>query len=395
MENLSALNGIKILDLSRVLGGPFAGQVLADHGAEVIKIEPPMGDETRMWGPPFNKEGSAAYFAGINRNKRGMVLDLRSDEGREIFLKLLESADILVENFKIGTLEKWGIGFKDVLSQKFPKLIHCRISGFGEDGPLGGLPGYDSIIQAMSGLMSVNGTKESGPIRVGLPIVDMITGMNAVIGILLALQERTKSEQGQFIEASLYDSGMTLLQPHIPNYLWSGELPKLTGSAHPNIAPYDTYQTQTSPIFIAVGNNNQFIKLCEVLEAPHIAQDEKFKDNASRSLNRDALKIALETILSHHDGRKISETLIHQGVPCSSIFNVKEIIEHPHTKHSEMIVSIGDEYKGIGSPIKLSRTPASYRLAPPKFGEESIKILEENGFTLEQIKNYQEKEVIQ
>lgn len=393
MGNLSSLNGIKVLDLSRVLGGPFAGQILADHGAEVIKIEPPMGDETRMWGPPF-REGSAAYFSGINRNKRGMVLDLRSEEGREVFLKLLESADIVIENFKIGTLEKWGLGFKEVLSQKFPHLIHCRISGFGEDGPLGGLPGYDSIIQAMSGLMSVNGTPESGPIRVGLPIVDMITGMNAAIGILLALQERAKSGQGQFVDASLYDSGMTLLQPHIPNYLWSGELPKLTGSAHPNIAPYDTYETKTSQIFIAVGNNNQFLKLCEVLKADDIAQDARFKDNAARSKNRDALKEQLENYLSEHEGRVISETLIHQGVPCSSIFNVEEIIEHPHTKHSEMIVSIGEHYQGIGSPIKLSRTPASYRLAPPKFGEESVTILQENGFSNEEIEEYREKAII-
>lgn len=392
MGNLSALNGIKVLDLSRVLGGPFAGQVLADHGAEVIKIEPPMGDETRMWGPPF-KEGSAAYFSGINRNKRGMALDLRTEEGREILLKLLATTDVLIENFKIGTLEKWGIGFKEVLSKKFPRLIQCRISGFGEDGPLGGLPGYDSIIQAMSGLMSVNGTKESGPIRVGLPIVDMVTGMNAVIGILMALQERERSEQGQFVEASLYDSGMTLLQPHIPNYLWSGELPQLTGSAHPNIAPYDTYETKTSQIFIAVGNDRQFQKLCEVLAADEISKDARFKDNASRSKNRESLKQLLEKYLSHHDGREISETLIHQGVPCSSILNVAEIIDHPHTKHSEMIVSIGD-YQGIGSPIKLSRTPASYRLAPPKFGEESLSILQEEGFSSEEIKALQEKEII-
>lgn len=392
MGNLSALNGIKVLDLSRVLGGPFAGQVLADHGAEVIKIEPPMGDETRMWGPPF-KEGSAAYFSGINRNKRGMALDLRTEEGREILLKLLATTDVLIENFKIGTLEKWGIGFKEVLSKKFPRLIQCRISGFGEDGPLGGLPGYDSIIQAMSGLMSVNGTKESGPIRVGLPIVDMVTGMNAVIGILMALQERERSEQGQFVEASLYDSGMTLLQPHIPNYLWSGELPQLTGSAHPNIAPYDTYETKTSQIFIAVGNDRQFQKLCEVLAADEISKDARFKDNASRSKNRESLKQLLEKYLSHHDGREISETLIHQGVPCSSILNIAEIIDHPHTKHSEMIVSIGD-YQGIGSPIKLSRTPASYRLAPPKFGEESLSILQEEGFSSKEIKALQEKEII-
>lgn len=393
MGNLSSLNGLKVLDLSRVLGGPFAGQILADHGAEVIKIEPPMGDETRMWGPPF-KEGSAAYFSGINRNKRGMVLDLSSEEGREVLLKLLASTDILIENFKIGTLEKWGIGFKAVLSKQFPRLIHCRISGFGEDGPLGGLPGYDSIIQAMSGLMSVNGTKESGPIRVGLPIVDMIAGMNAVIGILLALQERVKSEQGQFVEASLYDSGMTLLQPHIPNYLWSGTLPALTGSAHPNIAPYDTYQTQTNQIFIAVGNNNQFFKLCEVLAAKDIAQDDRFKDNASRSKYRDVLKEQLEKYLASHDGRIISEKLIHQGVPCSSILNVEEIIAHPHTKHSEMIVAIGEDYQGIGSPIKLSRTPASYRMAPPKFGQESAAILQEHGFSLKEITEYQTKKII-
>ena len=190
-----ALEGLKVVDLSRVLGGPYCAQMLADHGAEVIKVEPPQGDETRLWGPPFDQEGISAYFAGINRNKRTVALDLSKQEGREVLLKLLETADVLIENFKTGTMEKWGIGY-ETLSQKFPRLVHARVSGFGADGPLGGFPGYDAMVQASAGLVSVNGAPEAGPVRIGVPVVDLSTGMNACMGILMALYERNRSGQG-------------------------------------------------------------------------------------------------------------------------------------------------------------------------------------------------------
>ena len=261
-----ALTGLKVIDLSRVLGGPFAGQILGDHGADVIKVEPPAGDETRAWGPPFRDE-TASYFLGLNRNKRGIALDLRRDEGRDALLRLLDGADVLLENFKTGTMEKWGLGY-DVLSQKFPGLIHCRVTGFGADGPMGGMPGYDAILQAMGGIMSVNGTDDSGPTRVGLPVVDMVTGINAVVGVLLALQNRQRTGRGDFVEAALYDSALSLLHPHAANYALSGKLPQRTGNDHPNISPYSTYATKTRPVYLAVGNDRQFARLCDLIGAP-------------------------------------------------------------------------------------------------------------------------------
>ncbi len=259
-----ALAGIRVLDISRILGGPYCGQILGDHGADVLKIEPPQGDDTRTWGPPF-KDGVASYYMGLNRNKRVQHLDLSQDAGRERLLALLEQADVLVENFKIGTMERWGIGY-DTLSRRFPRLIWCRVSGFGADGPLGGMAGYDAALQAMSGIMSVNGEAGGEPLRVGLPVVDMVTGLNAVIGVLLALQERHRSGKGQFVEATLYDSGLSLLHPHAANWFMDGRAPRRTGNAHPNIYPYDTFRTGTKPLFLAIGNDRQFATLCDVLE---------------------------------------------------------------------------------------------------------------------------------
>lgn len=390
MNNTGALQGLRVIDLSRVLGGPFAAQVLADHGADVIKIEPPAGDDTRLWGPPF-RQGSAAYFSGINRNKRGMAVDFSTEQGQEVLRALLEPADVLIENFKIGTLEKWGL---DNLTQRFPRLVHCRISGFGADGPLGALPGYDSVIQAMAGLMSVNGEADSGPLRVGLPIVDMVTGMNAAMGVLLALQARHHNGQGQFIEAALYDSGVSLLHPHIPNYLWSGKVPERTGNAHPNITPYDAYQSATGPIYIAVGNNRQFSRMCEFLGLDTLLSDERFADNASRCAHRLALKEILEQALAHQDGRALVDRMIRQGIPCGPIQDVADVVKHPHTQHRQMVVSIGD-YQGIASPIKLSDTPASYRLAPPRQGEHSRGILQDYGFDEQRIQALIDSQVIQ
>ena len=372
-----ALHGIKVLDLSRVLGGPYCTQVLADHGAEVIKLEPPTGDETRGWGPPF-EEGTASYFIGVNRNKQGIVVDLSKPEGIEILLKLLEDTDVLIENFKPGTLERWGIGYQDVLSKRFPRLIHCAVSGFGQDGPLGGLPGYDAAIQAMGGLMSVNGETEGGPLRVGLPIVDMVTGLNAVIGILLALNERNRSGFGQSVDITLYDCGISLLHPHLPNYFTSGKTPQRTGNAHPNITPYDSYRTRTSPIFLAVGNDRQFAKLCDYLDASALSDDPRFINNGQRSVNRDALKAELERHLAQHDGQSLADHLIRIGIPCGSIATVDTVAQHPHTQHRNMVVRIGD-YQGVGAPVKLSRTPPSYRRPPPKLGQNTREVLEQIG----------------
>ncbi len=372
-----ALAGLKVVDLSRVLGGPFATQILGDHGADIIKIEPPGGDETREWGPPF-LDGTASYFLGVNRNKRSMALDLTQPAGREVLLRLLEGADVLVENFKTGTLEKWGLGYEEVLAARFPRLIHCRVSGFGADGPLGGLPGYDAVLQAMGGIMSVNGVAGGEPTRVGLPVVDMVTGLNAALGILLALQNRAQTGRGQSVEATLFDSALSLLHPHAANYFLSGRLPQRTGNDHPNIAPYSTYATGTRPIYLAVGNDRQFRKLCATIGAPELATDPRFLTNGARVENRAALKGALEAALAVFDGEELATRLIAAGVPAGAILDVAEALAHPHTAHRRMVVEMG-AYRGLGAPIRLSRSAASYRRPPPGFGAQTAEILAEAG----------------
>lgn len=378
-----ALAGLKVIDLSRVLGGPYCSQALADHGAEVIKLEPLGGDETRGWGPPFEGD-DASYFKGVNRNKQGIAVDLSRPEGLDLLMQLLEGADVLVENFKPGTLQRWGIGYAEVLSQRFPGLIHCAISGFGGDGPLGGLPGYDAVIQAMAGLMSVNGEGDGGPLRIGLPIVDMVTGLNALAGILLALNERHRSGLGQSLDISLYDCGVSLLHPHLANFFAAGKTPQRTGNAHPNIAPYDSYRTGSVPIFLAVGNDRQFSRLCEQLGAGALLDDPRFASNGSRSVNREALKQALEHHLQTHDGAALAQQLIGLGVPCGSIATIDQVVAHPHTRHRGLLVQI-DEYRGVGSPVKLSRTPASYRSAPPALGQDTRQVLEGLGLDAQMI----------
>ncbi len=362
-----ALAGIRVIDLSRILGGPYCGQILGDHGADVLKIEPPQGDDTRTWGPPF-RDGVASYYFGLNRNKRVMRLDLSTAPDREVLLALLADADVLVENFKTGTLEKWGLGY-DALAARFPRLVHCRVSGFGADGPLGGLPGYDAAIQAMAGIMSINGEADGDPLRAGLPVVDMVTGLNAVIGVLLALQERARSGCGQFVEAALYDSGLSLLHPHAANWFMSGKTPQRTGNAHPNIYPYDTVATATDPIFLAVGNDRQFRILCEHLGVPVLADDERYATAGARSVNRAALKEELETRLRAHDGKALADALVAAGVPCAPVLSVPDALQHPHTAHREMVVEMAGGYKGLGAPVKLSRTPATYRHAPLTEGD--------------------------
>ena len=273
-----AMTGLRVIDLTRVLGGPYCTQILADHGADVIKVEPPAGDEVRDWGPPFHEE-DAAYFVGINRNKRSIGLDLASEGGRAVLLRMLETADVLIENFKPGTLDKWGIG-NDVLRAKFPRLVHCRISGFGGDGPRGGNPGYDAIIQAMTGMIAATGSPESGPMRIGVPLVDITTGLYAAIGILMALSERQRSGLGQFLETTLYETGLAIMHPHTANFFMHGKPPGLTGNEHPNLVPYAIFPTRTDDIFIGVGNDGTFRKLAREIGKPELGTDPRFQVDA-------------------------------------------------------------------------------------------------------------------
>jgi crotonobetainyl-CoA:carnitine CoA-transferase CaiB-like acyl-CoA transferase len=381
-----ALEGLKVIDLSRVLGGPYCAQMLADHGAEVIKVEPPQGDETRTWGPPFDKEGISAYFAGINRNKRTIALDLSKPEGREVLLKLLAEADVLIDNFKTGTMEKWGIGYADTLANKFPRLVHARVSGFGEDGPLGGFPGYDAMVQASAGLVSVNGSPESGPVRVGVPVVDLSTGMNACIGIMMALYERNRSGKGQFIDATLYDSAIALHQPHAPNYFTAGQKPKLVGNSHGSLVPYSNFPTKGRNIAIAAGNDGQFRKLAQMLGKPELAQDPRFKTNKDRVAHRLELEAELRELLKDRDADSFSIELMKGGVPSGAVLEVPDVMEHPHTKHRGMVWE-KDGYRNVGNPVKLSRTPAGVHSKPKKFGSDTKAVLAEAGYSATEIDN--------
>jgi len=390
-ENRSALSGVKVIDLSRVLGGPSCTQILGDHGAEVIKVEPPAGDETREWGPPFqtDEQGekiASSYFIGVNRNKRCIALDLRTEQGKEVLLRLLEDADVLVDNFKAGSMEKWGLGYHEVLQEKFPTLIHCRITGFGVDGPLGGYPGYDAAVQATTGLFSVNGTQESGPTRLGIPVIDLGTGLNAVIGITMALFERQRSGQGQQVDITLFDTGVGLLFPHASNWFMDGKIPKRIGNAHPNVVPYDLFETATQPIFLAIGNNGQFRKALVILGKPELADDPRFVNNGVRNENRDVLREILSELLSKHDGAELNQKFLEGGVPCGPALNVEEIMEHPHTKHRNMIFEEGD-YRGLGAPVKLSRTPATLRTLPQRFGAGNRDVLREAGYSEAEIED--------
>ncbi|HTW69438.1 MAG TPA: CaiB/BaiF CoA-transferase family protein [Acetobacteraceae bacterium] len=374
-----ALAGIKVIDLTRVLGGPYCTMILSDHGAEVIKIEPPQGDEVRDWGPPFH-DGDASYYIGVNRNKHAISLDLGKPAGKEVLLRLLEGADVLTENFKPGSMEKWGLGYHDVLSQRFPGLIHCRISGFGGDGPLGGLPGYDAILQAMTGLMSVNGDASTGPMRLGTAVVDMGTGLYSAIGILMALHERTQSGRGQYLDMALYDCGMALLHPQAANYFLNGKRPAGTGNPHPNLVPYDKYPTRTCDIFIASGNNGQFRKLCELIGRAELADDPRFANNGERNVNRHALGEALAAAFAQHDGHELADTLIRNGVPAGPVLPVDEAVGAAHTAHRDMVTEL-DWYKGLGTPIKLSRTPGGTRRPPPRFGQDGAAVLKRHGYS--------------
>jgi formyl-CoA transferase len=382
-SSAGALAGIRVIDMTRILSGPYCTQMLGDHGADVIKIEPPGGDETRSWGPPF-RDGTASYFLGVNRSKRAIGLDLSTPKGRDVLLRLLEGADVLIENFKPGQLEKWGLGYEEVLAKRFPRLVLCRISGFGADGPLGGYPGYDAVIQGMAGLNSVNGEPDGSPTRMGIPIVDIGTGMNAAIAILMALVERSRSGRGQSIEVTLYDTAIALQHPHLANYFLSGKPPERTGNAHTNIYPYDAFPTKTKAIFVAIGNDRQFRRFLEEIGRPELADDPRFRTNKDRSTNRAALRAELEPALAKVDGAAVAEKLLGLGVPCGPILDLPDVVAHPHTAHRGMVVEEGS-YRGFGTPLKMSRTPGGLRAVPPEFGQDTRAVLADAGFSADEI----------
>ena len=350
------LKNLLVIDLTRVLVGPYCTMILSDLGARVIKIEAPeIGDDSRKFGP-FIKDYSA-YFMSLNRGKESIALNLKNEDDKKIFEKILAKADILVENFKPGTLEKWGYGWKDV-SKKYPKLIYASASGFGQTGPLRELPAYDMVVQGMGGLMSVTGQPNSEPTRVGTSIGDITAGLFTAIGINAALYDRQKTGKGMFIDVSMLDCQIAILENAIARYLAKNEIPKPMGSRHPSIAPFEAFKTKDTHIIIAAGNDKLFEKLCNLLKIPEISNDEKFSDNSSRSKNMDELKKILETKLSNKDTKEWVKEMEKERIPCGPIFNIKEAVENPQVDARNMIVKayhkvIGD-FKLAGNPIKMS-----------------------------------------
>lgn len=372
-ESQGSLRGVRVVDLSRVLAGPLCTQILADHGADVIKIEPPFGDETRKLGPPFDAQGNAAYYAALNRGKRALALDLAADADKQVLFSLLEQADVLVENFLPGTMEKWGLGYEQILAERFPRLIYCSITGFGASGPLGGLPGYDAILQAMCGLMSINGSAETGPTRIGIPVVDHLTGYTALSGILMALLARERTGRAQRVESTLFDTALSLLVPHAVNWMQSGATPGLLGSAHPNIAPYDRFQTRDGQVFLGILNDGQFRKFCAAIGKPALSEHPHYADNAERLSHRDALRNEIEGVLANWEKASLCDTLMKLGVPAGPVNTVPEALQQAHALHRNMVVK-NKEYQGLGVPIRLSETPGTPGSPPPGFNEhESIK----------------------
>ena len=377
-----ALAGLKVVDLTRVLGGPYCTMILSDHGADVIKIEPPQGDEVRDWGPPFH-EDDASYFIGVNRNKRAISLDLGKPEGQEVLLRLLEDADVLIENFKPGAMEKWGLGY-DELSKRFPRLIHCRISGFGADGPLGGLPGYDAILQAMTGLMSVNGDAATGPMRLGTAIVDMGTGLYSAIGILMALHERERSGPRA---VSRHDAVRLRHGAAAPA---GGELlpQRQTAGRHRQPAPEPRAVRQVPDADLRhlhrQRQQRSVPQTGELIGRPELADDPRFADNGKRNVNRAALTEALAAAFAEHDGNELALRLIRNGVPAGPVLPVDQATAAPHTAHREMVTEL-DWYRGIGTPIKLSRTPGGTRRPPPNFAQDGNDVLAQHGYSADEI----------
>jgi len=378
-----SLVGLRVLDLSRVLAGPLCCQMLGDHGAEVIKVEPPAGDDTRAWGPPFIKEGMSAYYNAINRNKANICLDLSGDRGQEVLGLLLSESDIVVENFKVGTLARWGFS-DEVLRTRFPRLIIARITGFGADGPMGGQSGYDAVAQAFGGLMSINGEPGGPALRVGVPVVDMVTGILAFSGILLALNARHRTGQGQIVDCTLADTAVSLLHPHSASNLADGRIPVRTGSAHPTVAPYDTFEARDGHVFIGVGNDRQFATLAEVLDLPEIVEGTRFRTNADRLANMKELKELMTAKTRVLAKEELAKELLSRGVPASAVRNVEEVLSDAHIRHRQMLVE-REDYSGVGIPIKLSDNPGEVLTAPRSKGADTRPVLAELGLDAEEI----------
>ena len=385
----SALSHIRVLDLSRVLAGPWCGQNLADLGAEVIKIERPgSGDDTRRWGPPYLKDmdgndtREAAYYLAANRGKKSVTVDISRPEGQEIVRRLAAQSDILLENYKVGALKRYGLGYED-LRQINARLIYCSITGFGQSGPLSHLAGYDFMIQGLGGLMSITGERDEapggGPQKVGVAFADLMTGMYSAVAVLAALAYREKSGVGQYIDMALLDVQVAALANMNMNYLVSGVVPGRFGNAHANIVPYQVFPCRDGHIILAVGNDSQFAKFCDVAGQPALAQDPRFAKNPERVRNRGVLIPVIQEILMQRPAREWIDLLDAVGVPCGPINNIAQVFENPQVQHRGMKIDVAHPLAGtvslVASPLKLSETPPRHDHPPPLLGEHTGDIL--------------------
>jgi len=378
MSDDGPLAGLRVVDLTRILAGPLCTMMLGDMGAEVIKVEPPeTGDDTRAWGPPF-LAGDAVYFLGVNRNKRSLTLNMAVPSGQKILADLIAKADVLIDNFKLGTLEKWG--FADAWFERHaPRLVRCSITGYGSSGPKAALPGYDFILQAESGLMSICGEPDGKPTKYGVAIVDVCTGMLASNSILAALHARERTGKGQKIEVSLYETSLAMLVNVAASYLAVGRNAGRFGNGHPSIVPYTTYQTADAMIALGVGNERQFARIAEVLGHPEWAKDARFASNAARVENRSLIDRLINEALSHDRADAWLAKLKAAGIPCGKINSVAQALEDAQTAARKMIETI--EHPGVGTlkmlgiPFKFSDTACSVRRPPPTLGQHSEEIL--------------------
>jgi crotonobetainyl-CoA:carnitine CoA-transferase CaiB-like acyl-CoA transferase len=392
-EPKGCLGGLRILDLSRVLAGPWATQMLGDLGADVIKIErPAAGDDTRHWGPPFDAgSGDAAYFLCANRNKRSMAIDFATPEGASLLRRLLIDCDVVVENFKPGTLERYGLGPHQLLEVK-PSLVVCSISGFGHTGPLKDRAGYDLVVQALGGLMSVTGPEADEPgsraYKCGVAVTDLFTGLHAVVAILAAIRHRDQHGEGQHIDMALFDCQLAMLANLGSQWLIGEQAPERLGNAHPSIAPYESFPCADGDMVIAVGNDSQFRRCCEALGQPDWALDPRFTSNALRVANRQALRLLFRNVLSRDDRQHWLQRLDHAGVPASAVQSVPEALDHPQAAAREMLKPLdptkADSPCLVGSPLKLGKTPTSQRRRPPALGEHTAELLSALGVSEEE-----------
>jgi crotonobetainyl-CoA:carnitine CoA-transferase CaiB-like acyl-CoA transferase len=383
-----ALEGIKVLDLSRVLAGPWSTQILADFGADVFKVEQPgKGDDTRQWGPPFLKlpDGTddaqeSAYYICANRNKRSAAIDIATPEGAALIQRLAAEADILVENFKVGGLAKYGLDYASIAKIN-PRLVYCSITGFGQTGPYADRGGYDFVAQGMGGVMSVNGEEGGEPLRTGIPVADLSTGMYATVSIMMALRHAERTGEGQQIDISLLDTQIAMLANHAAIWLVGGPLPGRLGNRHPTVVPYKTYEVADGILIIAIGNDGQFQAFCKEMGVPEWAGDERFKTGRTRLINRDAIEEMVQTLVRPLAGKPLMARLLKAGVPTGPVNTVKQVFEDPFIEARgavhEFVRKDGVKVPVVAFPGKLSATPADYRHIPPKIGEHSRELLSE------------------